>query len=128
MFDRKAISPLLVVTLTALLICGACSRSAAPGNTSATLAVNAAPSQPDAGIEVEIVQPTAIEGSINATGKVVVTDDKTASIGPVHEGRVVNFYAGQGSFVRKGQKLADLQSADIDDAEAAYLKAVADLA
>jgi cobalt-zinc-cadmium efflux system membrane fusion protein len=50
-----------------------------------------------------------------------------ASIGPVHEGRIVNLYAGQGSVVRKGQRLAELESADIDEAEADYLKALADL-
>lgn len=49
-----------------------------------------------------------------------------ANIGPVHEGRLVRLYAGQGSVVRKGQKLADLESADIDQAEADYLKALAD--
>ena len=49
-----------------------------------------------------------------------------ANIGPVHEGRLVRLYAGQGSIVRKGQKLADLESADIDQAEADYLKALAD--
>jgi cobalt-zinc-cadmium efflux system membrane fusion protein len=49
-----------------------------------------------------------------------------ANIGPVHEGRIVRLYAGQGSNVKKGQKLADLESADIDEAEADYLKALAD--
>ena len=49
-----------------------------------------------------------------------------ANIGPVHEGRLVRLYAGQGSKVKKGQKLADLESADIDQAEADYLKALAD--
>ena len=49
-----------------------------------------------------------------------------ANIGPVHEGRLVRLYAGQGSYVKKGQKLADLESADIDQAEADYLKALAD--
>ena len=49
-----------------------------------------------------------------------------ANIGPVHEGRLVRVYAGQGSIVKKGQKLADLESADIDQAEADYLKALAD--
>jgi cobalt-zinc-cadmium efflux system membrane fusion protein len=49
-----------------------------------------------------------------------------ANIGPVHEGRLVRLYAGQGSNVKKGQKLADLESADIDQAEADYLKALAD--
>jgi cobalt-zinc-cadmium efflux system membrane fusion protein len=38
----------------------------------------------------------------------------------------VRLYAGQGSIVRKGQKLADLESPDIDEAEADYLKALAE--
>jgi cobalt-zinc-cadmium efflux system membrane fusion protein len=49
-----------------------------------------------------------------------------AVIGPVNAGRIVRLYAGQGTRVRKGQKLADLESADIDQAEADYLKALAD--
>jgi len=84
-------------------------------------------SEQNSGIEVEIITPQAIEGAISATGKILVTEDRTASIGPVHEGRIVNLYAGQGSVVKKGQKLADLESADIDQAEADYLKALADL-
>jgi cobalt-zinc-cadmium efflux system membrane fusion protein len=79
-------------------------------------------------IETEIVSETSISGAITATGKVSVPEDGTAVIGPVHEGRLVRLYAGQGTVVRKGQKLADLESADIDQAEADYLKAVADLA
>ena len=38
----------------------------------------------------------------------------------------MRLYAGQGTNVKKGQKLADLESADIDQAEADYLKALAD--
>jgi len=49
-----------------------------------------------------------------------------AVIGPVNQGRIVRLYAGQGTRVRKGQKLAELESADIDQAEADYLKALAD--
>lgn len=79
------------------------------------------------GIELEIVQMRPIEGSLTATGKVLVMEDKTATLGPVHEGRIVNFYVGQGAVVRKGQKLADLESADIDEAQADYLKALSDL-
>jgi cobalt-zinc-cadmium efflux system membrane fusion protein len=37
----------------------------------------------------------------------------------------VRLYAGQGSKVKKGQKLADLESADLDQAEADYLNALA---
>lgn len=98
----------------------------------ASIAVNAnvevaPPASQNNGIEFEIVQMRPIEDSLTATGKVLALDDRTASIGPVHEGRIVNFYAGQGTIVRKGQKLADLESADIDEAEADYLKALADL-
>ena len=67
-----------------------------------------------------------IAGVVSATGKILVPEDRTAVIGPVNEGRIVKLYAGQGSRVRKGQKLAELESADIDQAEADYLKALAD--
>src|SRR5258708_1195563 len=128
MFQRKIISPILIASLFIAAICGGCTSSAPPAasNTSSQPA-NAPTSQQTSGIDVEIVTPQALEGSINATGKILVTEDRTASIGPVHEGRIVNLYAGQGSVVHKGQKLADLESADIDEAEAGYLKALADL-
>lgn len=65
-------------------------------------------------------------GTILATGTILVPENRLAAIGPVHEGRIVHLYAGQGSRVKKGQKLADLESADIDEAKSAYLKAIAD--
>jgi len=77
-------------------------------------------------IETEIVTTAPIAGGISATGKILVPEDRTAVIGPVNEGRIVRLYAGQGSRVRRGQKLAELESADIDQAEADYLKALAD--
>jgi RND family efflux transporter, MFP subunit len=125
MFKKKIIRPALISSLIVSGICIGCAKSGQP-DVSATASTNVA-SESAAGIEVEIVQPTAIEGAVTATGKILVTEDRTASIGPVHEGRIVNLYAGQGSVVRKGQKLADLESADIDEAEADYLKALADL-
>ena len=125
MFQRRLISPILISTLAAAVLTGACATSAPP-----TVTVNAttatSPSQANSGIEVEIVTPQPIEGAITASGKVLVTDDHTATIGPVHEGRIVKLYVGQGAVVSKGQRLADLESADIDQAEADYLKAVSD--
>lgn len=111
---------------------GGCSKSApsVPADTSPSNSALSAPlsqSTQNSGIEFEIVTPQAISGAITATGKILVKEDKMASIGPVHEGRIVNLYAGQGTVVTKGQKLADLESADIDQAEADYLKALADL-
>ena len=129
MFQRRIIPPLLIPTLLIAAVCVGCGRKAAdtPSNAPGPQASNAAPgSSQNSGVEVEIVAPQAIAGSIAATGKILVMEDRMANIGPVHEGRIVNLYAGQGSVVRKGQKLADLESADIDQAEADYLKALAD--
>jgi len=104
-----------------------CTSSAPPTASNTSGAANAITSSQNSGIEVEIVTQQPLEGAITATGKILVTEDRTASIGPVHEGRIVKLYAGQGSVVSRGQKLADLESADIDEAEADYLKALADL-
>jgi len=123
MIQQRSLQQFLFVSFFVAAIGGGCSRSGAPVVSTSVPAA----SEPNTGIEVEIVQPTAIEGSITATGKILVTENGTANIGPVHEGRIVHLYAGQGSYVRKGQKLADLESADIDEAEAVYLKALADL-
>src|SRR5262249_46164389 len=80
----------------------------------------------DKTVETEIVSAAPFAGVVTATGKILAAEDRTAVIGPVNEGRIVKLYAGQGTRVRKGQKLAELESADIDQAEADYLKAFAD--
>ena len=131
MFQRRITRPLLISSLLVAAVGGGCGKKSVEtqSNTSSTQtsAAAAAPaSTPSSAIEVEIVEPQSIAGSIAATGKILVMEDRMASIGPVHEGRIVNLYAGQGSVVKKGQKLADLESADIDQAEADYLKALAD--
>src|SRR5262245_12012699 len=118
---------------TTLLICiaaatsGGCRRAAAPPATQANAqATPATQSVTDKAIETEIVTSAPIAGGVSATGKILVPEDRTAVIGPVNQGRIVKLYAGQGSRVRKGQRLAELESADIDQAEADYLKALAD--
>jgi cobalt-zinc-cadmium efflux system membrane fusion protein len=118
----------LLLLLTSSFLIGAsggCRRAAnVPANSPA--AQNTAVAAQDNAIEVELVAPQSIAGVIPATGKVLVPEDRVAIIGPVNQGRIVRLYAGQGSQVQKGQKLADLESADIDQAEADYLKALAD--
>src|SRR5262249_25243529 len=113
---------LLILNLIAFTIfCGACKRSAAPA-TLAAAQPSPGQSTADKAIETEIVTPAPTSGAITATGKPAAPEDRTAVIGPVNQGRIVKLYAGQGSRVRKGQKLAELESADIDQAEADYLK------
>jgi cobalt-zinc-cadmium efflux system membrane fusion protein len=103
-----------------------CKRAPSPSATQANAQATPAQAVSDKAIETEIVTTAPISGVISATGKILVPEDRTAVIGPVNEGRIVKLYAGQGSKVRKGQKLAELESADIDQAEADYLKALAD--
>src|SRR5438477_3343449 len=118
---------LLILIAAAGALAGGCRKtptpSATPVNAQATPAVT---QSADKAIETQIVSAAPIAGAISATGKILVPEDRTAVIGPVNEGRIVKLYAGQGSKVRKGQKLAELESADIDQAEADYLKALAD--
>jgi cobalt-zinc-cadmium efflux system membrane fusion protein len=128
MFYRRIVQSFLISSLFIAAICGGCQKTAnAPAN----------PATPPAGtttsgsaqthtIETEVVAPQPIAGIIRATGKILVSENRVAMIGPVHEGRLVALYAGQGSRVAKGQKLADLESADIDEAESEYLKALAE--
>ncbi|MDQ2856632.1 MAG: efflux RND transporter periplasmic adaptor subunit [Acidobacteriota bacterium] len=128
MFDRRICHSRFILLLLSVMVYGGCrSAPVAPANTSGsrTTATPSDSAQSHA-IETEIVAPQSIAGTIVATGKILVPEDRIAVIGPVHEGRLVRLYAGQGSRVRKGQKLADLESADIDQAEADYLKALAD--
>ena len=118
----------VLISSLVVMMCGACSQTAnAPSNSPAAQNSTATPvSTQSSGIETETVAPQLITGVIPATGKILVPEDRVAIIGPVNQGRIVRLYAGQGTRVRKGQKLADLESADIDQAEADYLKALAD--
>ena len=127
MLYRRIIHAFLIPPILIAAMCGGCKKAAAPATSSTPPGSTATPESAQShAIETETVALSPIAGVIPATGKILVTEDRMANIGPVHEGRIVRLYAGQGSNVRKGQKLADLESADIDQAEADYLKALAD--
>lgn len=126
MFEFGTRQRLLTFLVVVAFLCAGCSRSAPPATNSTNAQTSASPSYANQSIETEIVAPQTITGTIVATGKVLAAEDRTAVIGPVNSGRIVRLYAGQGSRVKKGQRLADLESADIDQAESDYLKALAD--
>ena len=125
MIHRKTLQKIFLVTLLSATVQTGCKKTppaaSPPANSSPTPA-----SAQSSAIETEIVAPQSIAGVIPATGKILVPENHMAVIGPVNAGRIVRLYAGQGTRVRKGQKLADLESADIDQAEADYLKALSD--
>ena len=116
---------LTIGLLAVTILSGGCNRRTASISNEPGPA-QAPPSTADKTIETEIVSAAPFAGVVTATGKILAAEDRTAVIGPVNEGRIVKLYAGQGTHVRKGQKLAELESADIDQAEADYLKALAD--
>ncbi|HKQ08703.1 MAG TPA: efflux RND transporter periplasmic adaptor subunit [Blastocatellia bacterium] len=127
MFFRLAAHARWLALLLVLMIYGGCKKATeAPTNSATKTGATSSEVSASHAIETETVTPQLIAGAIAATGKILVSEDRMASIGPVHEGRIVHLYAGQGSIVKKGQKLADLESPDIDEAEADYLKALAE--
>lgn len=127
MLLTRNVNLMMHAAIASMILCAACNKAPDTRTTAAAGQANANSQASQArAIETEVVTPQLIAGAVRATGKILVSEDRMAAIGPVHEGRLVRLYAGQGSVVRKGQKLADLQSADLDEAEADYLKAVAD--
>lgn len=110
----------------ALAVPAACNSAGDSRSAQTTAAASATAPPQNQAIETETAQEAPIAGTILATGTILVPENHMAAIGPVHEGRIVRLYAGQGARVRKGQKLADLESADIDEAKSEYLKALAD--
>jgi len=125
MVHPKTLQKLFLLTLLSAIVQVGCKQTPPPAASSSNSAPNPTATQ-NSTIETEIVAPQSIAGVIPATGKILVPEDHVAVIGPVNQGRIVRLYAGQGTKVRKGQKLAELESADIDQAEADYLKALAD--
>jgi cobalt-zinc-cadmium efflux system membrane fusion protein len=125
MTHRRTLQTIFLVTLLSAIVQVMGCRQTPPATSTANSSPSPAPTQSGA-IEIEIVTQQSIAGVISATGKILVPENRMAVIGPVNQGRIVRLYAGQGTRVRKGQKLADLESSDIDQAEADYLKALAD--
>ena len=127
MLLTRNVNLMMRAAIASMIFCAACNKAPDTRTTAAASQANAnSQVSQNRAIETEVVTPQLIAGAVRATGKILVSEDRVAAIGPVHEGRLVRLYAGQGSVVKKGQKLADLQSADLDEAEADYLKAVAD--
>ena len=125
MVHRKTLPTILLLSLLSATVQIGCRQTPPATSSSANSSPTPASAQTGA-IVTEIVAPQSIAGVIPATGKILVPENRVAVIGPVNQGRIVRLYAGQGTRVRKGQRLADLESADIDQAEADYLKALAD--
>src|SRR5437764_15418487 len=116
MMTHHRTSQAVLISSLVVMMCGACRQAAnVPSNSPGAQNSTATPVPAQSGgIETETVAPQPIAGVIPATGKILVPEDRVAIIGPVNQGRIVRLYAGQGTRVRKGQKLHDLEYGDID--------------
>ena len=82
MFETRISLTLSIALLLVASLCGACSKSAPAETSNANPSVS--PSPQNSGIEVEIVTAKPIEWAITASGKILVTEDRVATIGPIH--------------------------------------------
>ncbi|HUU33715.1 MAG TPA: efflux RND transporter periplasmic adaptor subunit [Vicinamibacterales bacterium] len=81
----------------------------------------------NAGLSVETVRTTTRADRIEALGLMAVNDSRTARIGSLQEGLIVDTPAHVGDRVKARQLLARMHSHVLHDAWAGYRKALADL-
>jgi membrane fusion protein, heavy metal efflux system len=77
----------------------------------------------DAGITVEPVMKQPVSATVSAPGRVVPTQNGVAHVGTVIAGRVTRLYVSEGSHVRKGAPLAEIEAFDIGSLKGEYATA-----
>src|SRR5258707_4619991 len=114
MIVRRKKTALLLAPIISMTICAACNKAPDTRSTAAASQANAnSQASQTRAIETEVVTPQLIAGAVRATGEILVSEDRVAAIGPVHEGRLVRVYALQCSGGRESRKLADRRSAEL---------------
>jgi cobalt-zinc-cadmium efflux system membrane fusion protein len=78
------------------------------------------------GIRVEATRTVLLASRTEAPGVLTVDEGRTARIGSLVEGIVLNIFAGVGDRVRSGQVLAIMHGPVVHDAWASYRKAIAE--
>ncbi len=74
-------------------------------------------------IQTARVKKEKLSPDVQVVGSVSVDQDHYAVVGPLVDGRVVKLRAGVGDVVRSGQVLAEIESAEVGQAQASYLSA-----
>ena len=80
-----------------------------------------------AGIEFVAAVKAGLPEILDVAGRVGVNENQTARVGTLVDGRVMKVKANVGDRVRQGQVLAEIQSYEVDDTRAQYVKAQAEL-
>lgn len=113
------------LSLAGLLV-GACNDESAPkGAQSAATQLLSIPQAAAAAnpMQTELPKRTRLSPNLSVVGSVSFDQDHTALVGPLVEGRVVSLPVSVGAVVKRGQVLAEIESADIGNAQAAFLSA-----
>jgi cobalt-zinc-cadmium efflux system membrane fusion protein len=74
-------------------------------------------------ITVVAAQRVKLVADVLVVGSVAHDQDHYAVVGPLVDGRIVRLAAGVGDKVQRGQVLAEIESAEVGQAQAAYLSA-----
>lgn len=74
-------------------------------------------------IEIIEVKPQRLARDVEVVGSVELAPNYHAQIGPLIAGRIISIKAQVGEHVRAGQVLAELESSEVGQAQAAYLTA-----
>ncbi len=80
-----------------------------------------------AGIEVAEARKAALPRVLEVAGRVGLNENRVARVGSLVNGRIAGVSANVGDRVKEGQRLAEIQSHEVDDARAEYAKAKAEL-
>jgi membrane fusion protein, heavy metal efflux system len=83
--------------------------------------------QAESGIEIEVAGMVNQPETLDAPGRITLTDTGTWRIGVLTTGRIEKVYVNLGDAVREGQTLARLHSHDVHDARASYQISRSDL-
>jgi cobalt-zinc-cadmium efflux system membrane fusion protein len=80
-----------------------------------------------AGIEIAEAQMAVLPQVLEVAGRVGLNENRVARVGALVNGRISDVDANVGDRVKEGQRLAQIQSHEVDDARADYAKAKAEL-
>lgn len=75
----------------------------------------------------EVIEQS-LAAPLEATGRVVINEDRSVRVGSLFTGRIIETPAKVGDHVRQGQPLAKMHTHEVHEAQAEYAKAQAELA
>lgn len=79
------------------------------------------------GVVVQAIQSSPLAETFSAPARAVAGLNGSSRVGALASGRVVRLYAAEGTAVRRGAALAEIESMEVADLQAAYLTAAADV-